>query len=69
MPYYQPVSVTNNGDQTAQEVAVDATIGEDTRSFMIAIIPGGATRSGTVVFAENPADDQVTSEVVSFIPT
>ena len=67
--YYLPIAVTNQGDQSAQEVAVEVTVGEETRSFTIGLVPGSATRIGTVVFSENPADGEVTTKVVSFIAT
>ncbi len=65
--YYLPIAVTNHGDQSAQEVAVDVTFGKETRSITLALIPGGATRSGTVVFTDDPTAGEVTTEVVSFI--
>jgi len=65
--YHLTVSVTNQGDQSAQEVVVEVAFGEESRSFVIALIPGGATRSGTVVFTENPVDREITTEVTSFI--
>jgi uncharacterized protein (TIGR02588 family) len=65
--WYLPVSVTNHGDQSAQDVVVEVALGEETRSFTIALMPGGATRAGTVIFSTDPAKGDVTAEVVSFI--
>lgn len=65
--YYLPVAVTNLGDQSAQEVTVNVISGDETRTFSIALIPGGATRIGTVVFSRDPAVSGVKTEVVSYI--
>lgn len=58
--YYLPVEVTNEGDQTAEDVTVSftlRTLGGDgeSSSFVIRFLEGGATARGVVVFGSRPS--------------
>ncbi len=69
--YYLPVSVTNRGGRTAQEVVIQAELaGSDGSSeaseFTLDFLAGGETREGTAVFATDPLAGELTIDVASF---
>jgi len=69
--YYLPVTVTNHGDETAQEVRIvaEVTTAEsepETAEFTIEVLAGGETMQGTVVFTADPAANPLTVAVNSF---
>ncbi len=69
--YYLPVTVTNRGDETAQEVRIlaEVTTGDgalETAEFTIEVLAGGEVMQGTVVFTVDPAANQLTVAVNSF---
>jgi uncharacterized protein (TIGR02588 family) len=69
--YYLPVSVTNRGGRTAEEVVIQAELaGSDGSSeaseFTLDFLAGGETREGTAVFATDPMAGELTIDVASF---
>jgi uncharacterized protein (TIGR02588 family) len=69
--YYLPVSVTNRGGRTAQEVVIQAELaGSDGSSeaseFTLDFLAGGETREGTAVFATDPLASELSIDVASF---
>jgi uncharacterized protein (TIGR02588 family) len=69
--YYLPVTVTNRGGRTAQEVLIQAElVGGDGSSeetdFTLDFLAGGETREGTVVFTTDPSTGELTIAVASF---
>jgi uncharacterized protein (TIGR02588 family) len=69
--YYLPVTVTNRGGRTAQEVLVQAElVGSDGSTeetdFTLDFLAGGETREGTVVFTTDPSTGELTIAVASF---
>ena len=69
--YYLPVTVTNRGGRTAQEVLIQAElVGSDGSSeetdFTLDFLAGGETREGTVVFTADPSTGELTIAVASF---
>lgn len=69
--YSLPVTVTNRGDETAQEVRIvaEVTTGAsepETAEFTIEVLAGGETTRGTVVFTADPATNPLTVAVNSF---
>jgi uncharacterized protein (TIGR02588 family) len=69
--YYLPVSVTNRGGRTAEEVVIQAELaGSDGSSeaseFTLDFLAGGETREGTAVFATDPLAGELTIDVASF---
>ena len=69
--YAVPVSVTNQGDQTAEGVIVEVVLErgaeQEQAQFEIAFVPRGSTRNGWVTFQTDPRSaDQVTGRVLGF---
>ena len=69
--YYLPVSVTNRGGRTAEEVVVHAELTGSDRSaeeseFTLDFLAGGETREGTVIFTTDPLSGELTVDVASF---
>jgi uncharacterized protein (TIGR02588 family) len=69
--YAIPVSVTNQGDQTAEGVVVEVVLErgaeQEQAQFEIAFVPRGSTRNGWVTFQSDPhSADQVTGHVLGF---
>ena len=69
--YYLPVSVTNRGGRTAEEVVIQAELaGSDGSSeaseFTLDFLAGGETREGTAVFATDPLAGELSIDVASF---
>jgi uncharacterized protein (TIGR02588 family) len=69
--YYLPVTVTNRGGRTAEEVLIMAELvtgdgsAEETE-FTLDFLAGGETREGTAVFATDPSSGELTIDVASF---
>lgn len=69
--YYVPIEVTNRGDQTAEEVQVQAALSnpegqQETAQFTIPFLAGGETTTGTAVFSEDPSAGELTVGAVSY---
>ena len=69
--YVLPVTVTNRGGRTAEEVLIQAELissdgSSEEREFTLDFLAGGETREGTVVFATDPAAGELTIDVASF---
>ena len=69
--YYLPITITNQGDQTAGGVWVEVTLdsGEDSREsgrIHVEFLDGGVTEEGVVVFRQNPAEGRL-MHTVSFL--
>jgi uncharacterized protein (TIGR02588 family) len=69
--YAIPVSVTNQGDQTAEGVVVEVVLErgdeQEQAQFEIAFVPRGSTHKGWVTFQTDPRSaDQVTGHVLGF---
>jgi uncharacterized protein (TIGR02588 family) len=69
--YYLPITVTNHGDEAAQEVRIRADLvtsdeTSETAEFTIDVLAGGETAEGTVVFAMDPAATLLSVAVESF---
>ena len=66
--YAVPVTVTNAGDITAEEVVIEVRLeGSDERGELtIAFVPGGSRRSGWVGFTREPDASRLRSRVVGY---
>jgi uncharacterized protein (TIGR02588 family) len=69
--YYLPVSVTNRGGRTAEEVLIMAELvtgdgSTEETEFTLDFLAGGETREGTVVFTTDPLSGELTVDVASF---
>lgn len=66
-----PVTVKNQGDETAEGAQVEVTLaipGEppERARFQIAFVPSGSRREGFVTFAKDPARGRLSGRVVGF---
>ncbi len=67
-----PVSVTNQGDETAEGVLVEVTLEnngteQETAEFEIAFLPRQSTREGWVTFKTDPRTvEQISARVMGF---
>jgi uncharacterized protein (TIGR02588 family) len=65
-----PVSVTNHGDQTAEDVMVEVALvaggDEQTSEFDIAFLPRGATREGWAAFRDDPSTGALAARVLGY---
>lgn len=68
--YVVPVAITNEGDETAQDVQVTATLtteaGETTSDQVVAFLAGGEEQQLEFVFVDDPADGELVVEVGSY---
>ena len=70
--YIIPVSIKNNGDQTAEGIHVEVQLIQQGRElerseFVVAFLPRKATREGWVTFKTNPATaEQITARVLGY---
>lgn len=69
--YYLTVEVRNRGDRTAENVQVQAELDTGsgtplTADFTIPFLAGGELVEGTFVFAEDPAQGDLTIEATSY---
>jgi uncharacterized protein (TIGR02588 family) len=70
--YYVPITVTNQGGRTAEEVVIQAELSTseeapEVAEFTIDFLAGGETVEGTVVFSADPSAGELTVDVVSFL--
>ena len=69
--FYLPVTVTNTGDEPAQEiqVRVELQTGEQTETavFTIELLAAGESEEGTAVFRSDPAQGELLTIVESFL--
>jgi uncharacterized protein (TIGR02588 family) len=69
--FYLPVTVTNTGDEPAQQIQVRVELqsGEQTETavFTIELLAAGESEDGTAVFQSDPAQGDVTAVVESFL--
>ena len=70
--YYLPVTITNTGDETAEDVRGNVTLraGQDeteTAEFTIPFLPGGDSARGTAIFRRDPQQGDLTAHVVSYL--
>jgi uncharacterized protein (TIGR02588 family) len=66
--YAVPVTVTNTGDVTAEQVGVEVW-SEDAAErgqLTIAFVPGGSRRHGWVAFAREPAKERLRVRLVGY---
>ncbi len=70
--YIIPVSIKNNGDQTAEGIHIEVQLIQQGRElerseFVVAFLPRQATREGWVTFKTNPATaEQITARVLGY---
>ena len=69
--YFLPIAVTNQGDQTAEDVMIQAELAAgqeapEMSEFTIDFLAGGETEEGMAVFSTNPLAGELTVDVVSF---
>ncbi len=69
--YFLPVAVSNRGDQTAEDVMIQAELvtsggTSESSEFTIDFLAGGETAEGTVVFSADPSAGELTVDVASF---
>ena len=69
--FYLPVTVTNTGDEAAQEVRVRVELqtGENTETavFTLELVAPGASDQGVAVFTHDPSAGEVRAVVESFL--
>jgi uncharacterized protein (TIGR02588 family) len=69
--FYLPVTVTNTGDEPAQDVRVRVELrtGETTETavFTLELLAPGASDEGVAVFAHDPSAGEVSALVESFL--
>lgn len=69
--FIMPVKITNNGEQTAEDVNIIITIEKDGHSleeasFVVPFIPRKSEREAWVVFTKDPAQGKVTGKATGF---
>ena len=69
--YFLPIAVTNRGDQTAEDVMIQAELAAgqeapEMSEFTIDFLAGGETEEGTAVFSTDPLAGELTIDVASF---
>jgi uncharacterized protein (TIGR02588 family) len=69
--YYLPIEVVNDGDQTVEDVVIEATLdsgsGEpEIAEFAITFLAGGEHVVGTFVFTSDPSTGDLTIRPVSY---
>lgn len=62
-----PVTVTNNGDDSAADVEVGVTDGSQELSLTIALLPSRSTASGYVYFQKQPEPGSIAGRVLSYL--
>lgn len=70
--YYLPVTITNVGDVTAEDVMVEVTMTrsdgqQEVSEATIDFLAGHASEDVVVVFSEDPRDGEVAAGVISFL--
>lgn len=66
-----PVTVTNRGDETAEDVQIEVVLmqnGEEIEhgEFSIAFVPRGSQAEGWVMFREDPAGGELAAKVLGY---
>lgn len=69
--YYLPIEVANRGEQTAEDVKVRVALTSDgapqeTSQFTINFLAGNDTEQEVVVFAEDPSQGELTTDLQGF---
>lgn len=69
--YYLPVDVTNGGDQTVEDVRIEAELvtgsgHPQTLEFSIQYLAGGEHAQGTFVFQDDPRQGELTIGAISY---
>jgi uncharacterized protein (TIGR02588 family) len=66
--YAVPVTVTNTGDVTAEQVGIEVSLegASDRGQLTIAFVPGGSRRHGWVVFTQEPAKERLRVRLVGY---
>ncbi|MGQ0601559.1 MAG: hypothetical protein ACT4QE_07675 [Anaerolineales bacterium] len=63
--YYLPVTVSNTGDQTAEQILIQFSLATDTQpesnEFTVNFLAGGESERATVVFRNDPAAAELTT--------
>lgn len=70
--FYVPITITNNGGMTAQDLIVvgELDLGEDepeTADVTVAYLAGGETEAAEMVFSAHPEDGEFTIGPTSFL--
>jgi uncharacterized protein (TIGR02588 family) len=69
--YYLPVTVTNTGDEPAQQIQVRVELqsGDQTETavFTIELLAAGESEEGTAVFRTDPSQGEIQAVVESFV--
>jgi uncharacterized protein (TIGR02588 family) len=69
--FYVPVTVTNTGDEPAQEVRVRVELHTDettdTAVFTLELLAPGASEEGVAVFTQDPSEGEIRAVVESFL--
>ena len=69
--FYLPVTVTNTGDEPAQDVRVRVELRSggvtETATFTLELLAAGASDEGVVVFMRDPSTGEVGAVVESFL--
>lgn len=66
-----PVTITNRGDETAEDVQIEVTLSQngseiERSEFSIAFVPRRSSGDGWVMFRQNPADGQLSAKVLGY---
>jgi uncharacterized protein (TIGR02588 family) len=66
--YAVPVSVSNSGDTTAENVRVEVALegNAERGEVVLAFVPQGATRRGWVTFRTKPAQERLRSAILGY---
>ena len=64
--YAVEITATNRGTQTASEVAIEGRVGDETGETTFDFVPGGAERTGTLVFKSDPGPGGVDLRVLGY---
>jgi uncharacterized protein (TIGR02588 family) len=66
--YAVPVTVTNTGDITAEEVVVEVRVegGDERGELTLAFVPGGSRRQGWVAFTREPDVARLRTRLIGY---
>jgi uncharacterized protein (TIGR02588 family) len=64
--YAVEITARNRGTRTASEVAIEGRVGDETGETTFDFVPGGAERTGTLVFKSNPGHAGVELRVLGY---
>lgn len=70
--YYLPITISNDGGLTAQDVTVSAELDTgdgqpETAEVTIAFLAGGEHESAALIFSSNPAEGELTIRPASYL--